>query len=136
MDDKNKMRISDYVVNGMIFIAIALLSYLFIFIWGGAVLSILDDKNYKSLGGLFIVTGIVIIIYGRWMKYVGSYRNPNVIEFYKRLRKKQELNEKLIFHERALVWVDNGYLVKTCNRIGLFLILAGTMIFIVVANIL
>ncbi|RZV19766.1 hypothetical protein [Aliarcobacter butzleri] len=61
MDDKNKMRISDYVVNGMIFIAIALLSYLFIFIWGGAVLLILDDKNYKSLGGLFIVTGIVII---------------------------------------------------------------------------
>jgi len=28
---------------------------------GGAVLLILDDKNYKSLGGLFIVTGIVII---------------------------------------------------------------------------
>ncbi|MPL92804.1 hypothetical protein [Aliarcobacter butzleri] len=70
------------------------------------------------------------------MKYVGSYRNPNVIEFYKRLRKKQELNEKLIFHERALVWVDNGYLVKTCNRIGLFFILAGAIIFIVVANIL
>ncbi|MPL92805.1 hypothetical protein SDC9_38919 [bioreactor metagenome] len=36
MDNKNKMRISDYVVNGMIFIAIALLSYLFIFIWGGS----------------------------------------------------------------------------------------------------
>ncbi|MBL3521042.1 hypothetical protein H0A43_11205 [Arcobacter lanthieri] len=136
MDDKNKMRISDYVVNGMIFIAIALLSYLFIFIWGGLVLSILDDKNYKSLGGLFIVTGIVIIIYGRWMKYVASYRNANVIEFYKRLRKKQELNEKLIFHERALVWVDNGYLVKTCNRIGLLFILAGAIIFIVAADIL
>ncbi|WP_419678059.1 hypothetical protein ACN2EN_01370 [Aliarcobacter lanthieri] len=103
MDDKNKMRISDYIMNGMIFIAIALLSYLFIFIWGGAVLLILDDKNYKSLEGLFILTGIVIIIYGYWMKYVGSYKNPNVIEFYKRLRKKQELNEKLIFHERALV---------------------------------
>ncbi|WP_418187016.1 hypothetical protein [Aliarcobacter lanthieri] len=136
MDDKNKMRISDYVVNGMIFIAIALLSYLFIFIWGGLVLSILDDKNFKSLGGLFIVTGIVIIIYGRWMKYVASYRNANVIEFYKRLRKKQELNEKLIFHERALVWVDNGYLVKTCNRIGLLFILAGAIIFIVAADIL
>ncbi|MCT7908278.1 hypothetical protein N5915_01785 [Arcobacter lacus] len=136
MDDKNKMRISDYVVNGMIFIAIALLSYLFIFIWGGAVIILLDDKDYATLGLLFILTGIVIIIYGRWMKYVGSYRNPNVIEFYKKLRKKQELNEKLIFHERALVWVDNGYLVKTCNRIGLFLILSGVIIFIVVANIL
>ena len=128
MDDKNKMRISDYVVNGMIFIAIALLSYLFIFIWGKAEIILLDDKDYATLGLLFILTGIVIIIYGRWMKYVGSYRNPNVIEFYKRLRKKQELNEKLIFHERALVWVDNGYLVKTCNRIGLLFILAGIVI--------
>lgn len=128
MDDKNKMRISDYVLNGMIFIAIALLSYLFIFIWGKAVIILLDDKDYTTLGLLFILTGIVIIIYGRWMKYVGSYRNPNVIEFYKRLRKKQELNEKLIFHERALVWVDNGYLVKTCNRIGLLFILAGIVI--------
>ncbi|QNK85997.1 hypothetical protein QT384_00570 [Arcobacter cryaerophilus gv. pseudocryaerophilus] len=128
MDDKNKMRISDYVLNGMIFIAIALLSYLFIFIWGKAVIILLDDKDYATLGLLFILTGIVIIIYGRWMKYVGSYRNPNVIEFYKRLRKKQELNEKLIFHERALVWVDNGYLVKTCNRIGLLFILAGIVI--------
>ncbi len=128
MDDKNKMRILDYVLNGMIFIAIALLSYLFIFIWGKAVIILLDDKDYATLGLLFILTGIVIIIYGRWMKYVGSYRNPNVIEFYKRLRKKQELNEKLIFHERALVWVDNGYLVKTCNRIGLLFILAGIVI--------
>ena len=128
MDDKNKMRISDYVLNGMIFIAIALLSYLFIFIWGKAVIILLGDKDYATLGLLFILTGIVIIIYGRWMKYVGSYRNPNVIEFYKRLRKKQELNEKLIFHERALVWVDNGYLVKTCNRIGLLFILAGIVI--------
>ena len=128
MDDKNKMRISDYVLNGMIFIAIAILSYLFIFIWGKAVIILLDDKDYATLGLLFILTGIVIIIYGRWMKYVGSYRNPNVIEFYKRLRKKQELNEKLIFHERALVWVDNGYLVKTCNRIGLLFILAGIVI--------
>ena len=128
MDDKNKMRISDYVLNGMIFIAIALSSYLFIFIWGKAVIILLDEKDYATLGLLFILTGIVIIIYGRWMKYVGSYRNPNVIEFYKRLRKKQELNEKLIFHERALVWVDNGYLVKTCNRIGLLFILAGIVI--------
>ncbi|WP_066152399.1 hypothetical protein [Aliarcobacter cryaerophilus] len=128
MDDKNKMRISDYVVNGMIFIAIALLSYLFIFIWGKAVIILLDDKDYATLGLLFILTGIVIIIYGYWMKYVANYRNPNVIEFYKRLRKKQELNEKLIFHERALVWVDNGYLVKTCNRIGLLFILAGIVI--------
>ncbi len=128
MDDKNKMRISDYVLNGMIFIAIALLSYLFIFIWGKAVIILLDDKDYATLGLLFILTGIVIIIYGRWMKYVGSYRNPNVIEFYKRLRKKQELNEKLIFHKKALVWVDNGYLVKTCNRIGLLFILAGIVI--------
>lgn len=128
MDDKNKMRISDYVVNGMIFIAIALLSYLFIFIWGKAVIILLDDKDYATLGLLFILTGIVIIIYGYWMKYVANYRNPNVIEFYKRLRKKKELNEKLIFHERALVWVDNGYLVKTCNRIGLLFILAGIVI--------
>ena len=128
MDDKNKMRISDYVLNGMIFIAIALLSYLFIFIWGKAVIILLDDKDYATLGLLFILTGIVIIIYGYWMKYVANYRNPNVIEFYKRLRKKQELNEKLIFHERALVWVDNGYLVKTCNRIGLLFILAGIVI--------
>ncbi|MCG3691564.1 hypothetical protein [Aliarcobacter butzleri] len=136
MDDKNKMRISDYVVNGMMFIAIAIWSYIFIFIWGGAVLSILNDKNYKSLGGLFIATGVFIIIFGYWFRYVVSYRNPNVIEFYKRLRKKQELNEKLILHERALVWVDNGYLVKTCNRIGLFFIISGVIIFIVVANIL
>ncbi|AGR76822.1 hypothetical protein A7H1H_0499 [Aliarcobacter butzleri 7h1h] len=136
MDDKNKMRISDYVVNGMMFISIAIWSYIFIFIWGKAVIILLDDKDYATLGLLFILTGIVIIIYGYWMKYVVSYRNPNVIEFYKRLRKKQELNEKLIFHERALVWVDNGYLVKTCNRIGLLFILAGAIIFIVVANIL
>lgn len=136
MDDKNKMRISDYVVNGMMFISIAIWSYIFIFIWGKAVIILLDDKDYATLGLLFILTGIVIIIYGYWMKYVVSYRNPNVIEFYKRLRKKQELNEKLIFHERALVWVDNGYLVKTCNRIGLLFILAGVIIFIVVANIL
>ena len=136
MDNKNKMRISDYVVNGMIFISIAIWSYIFIFIWGKAVIILLDDKDYATLGLLFILTGIVIIIYGYWMKYVVSYRNPNVIEFYKRLRKKQELNEKLILHERALVWVDNGYLVKTCNRIGLLFILAGAIIFIVVANIL
>lgn len=136
MDNKNKMRISDYVVNGMMFISIAIWSYIFIFIWGKAVIILLDDKDYATLGLLFILTGIVIIIYGYWMKYVVSYRNPNVIEFYKRLRKKQELNEKLVFHERALVWVDNGYLVKTCNRIGLFFILAGAIIFIVVANIL
>ncbi|MDN5054875.1 hypothetical protein [Aliarcobacter butzleri] len=136
MDDKNKMRISDYVVNGMMFISIAIWSYIFIFIWGKAVIILLDDKDYATLGLLFILTGIVIIIYGYWMKYVVSYRNPNVIEFYKRLRKKQELNEKLIFHERALVWVDNGYLVKTCNRIGLLFILAGAIIFIVAADIL
>ncbi|MCR8709355.1 hypothetical protein [Aliarcobacter butzleri] len=136
MDDKNKMRISDYVVNGMMFISIAIWSYIFIFIWGKAVIILLDDKDYATLGLLFILTGIVIIIYGYWMKYVVSYRNPNVIEFYKRLRKKQELNEKLIFHERALVWVDNGYLVKTCNRIGLLFILSGVIIFIVAADIL
>ncbi|RBQ27221.1 hypothetical protein [Arcobacter sp. CECT 9188] len=136
MDDKNKMRISDYVLNGMMFIAIGIWSYIFIFIWGGLVLSILDDKNYKSLGGLFIATGVFIIIFGYWFRYVVSYRNANVIEFYKRLRKKQELNEKLILHERALVWVDNGYLVKTCNRIGLLFILAGAIIFIVAADIL
>ncbi|WP_418180027.1 hypothetical protein ACNSOL_06940 [Aliarcobacter lanthieri] len=130
MDDKNKMRISDYVLNGMIYVFIFNLLFISYF-WVGVVYLFIKKENYKTLIFVLVLSGIIVIVFGYWFKYMAGYRNPFVVEFYERLRKKQELNEKLIFHEKALVWVDNGYLVKTCNIVGFLLVLIGAIIYIV-----
>ncbi|WP_418187018.1 hypothetical protein [Aliarcobacter lanthieri] len=130
----SKMRISDYLMMGILFLGIAIWSYIFIFIWGKAVIILLDDKNYETLGLLFILTGIFSIIFGYFFKiWVSSRINvtQDMNEFYQKLREKYKSNEKIHLNYKIDLWIIDGYSIKIGNRIGIALIFIGVIIYIV-----
>lgn len=126
MDDKNKMRISDYIMNGMIYIFIFNLLFLSYF-WVGVVYLFIYEKEYSTVSILLILSGLVVIAFGYLVKYTKISGNK-VENFYNKLKKKQELNEKLIFHEKVTIWIDRGCLIKICNLIGMVLICIGVIL--------
>ncbi|MCG3661909.1 hypothetical protein L5F37_00715 [Aliarcobacter butzleri] len=133
MDDKNKIKVSDYFMTGTLFLGIAIWSYIFIFIWGKAVIILLDDKNYETLGLLFILTGIFIIIFGYFFKtWVSSRVNAtqDMKEFYQKLREKYKSNEKIHLNYKIDILVIDGYSIKIGNRIGITLLSIGAIIYI------
>ena len=133
MDNKNKIKVSDYFMTGTLFLGIAIWSYIFIFICGKAVIILLDDKNYETLGLLFILTGIFIIIFGYFFKtWVSSRVNAtqDMKEFYQKLREKYKSNEKIHLNYKIDILVIDGYSIKIGNRIGITLLSIGAIIYI------
>ncbi|RBQ27217.1 hypothetical protein [Arcobacter sp. CECT 9188] len=130
----NKIKVSDYFMTGILFLGIAIWSYIFIFIWGKAVIILLEDKDYETLGLLFILTGILSIIFGYFFKtWVSSRVNvtQDMNEFYQKLRERYKSNEKIHLNYKIDLWIIDGYSIKIGNRIGIALIFIGVIIYIV-----
>lgn len=87
---------------------------------------------------ILILIGVVIVIFGYWSKakvYNFNRASPLVEETSKKIREKRVLNEKLTFNQKATLWVEDGYGVRLCNKIGFTIILIG-IIFLVINKII
>ena len=140
MNDKNKMRISDYFNNLLLFTNIVLWIFIIYVIFISLIIGNILDKDYKTLIIVLISLGIIIIIFGYWFyTKINAFResSESVGESVELLVKRRTLNEKLrIIEKLALHLYEDKYSIKIGNRIGLFFILSGVIIFIVVADIL
>ena len=79
---------------------------------------------------IWILIGIGIIIIGYWSKlhvYRWNIASPLVEETSKRIREKRLLNEKLTLNQRATLWIEDGYGVKLCNKIGAMIIIIAIL---------
>ncbi len=79
---------------------------------------------------IWILIGIGIIIFGYWIKLFNDSSNrasPPGEEPVIRIRKKRLLNQKLTLNERANLWIEDGYGVKLCNRIGAIMIIIAIL---------
>ncbi len=79
---------------------------------------------------IWILIGIGIIIFGYWFKtsvYSFNRASPLVEETSRKTREKRLLNEKLTLNERATLWVEDGYGVKLCNKIGAMIIIIAIL---------
>ena len=79
---------------------------------------------------IWILIGIGIIIIGYWSKlyvYRWNRASPLVEETSKRIREKRLLNEKLTLNQRATLWIEDGYGVKLCNKIGAMIIIIAIL---------
>ncbi|WP_418186393.1 hypothetical protein [Aliarcobacter lanthieri] len=122
----SKMKYSDYMMNGMIYTIIGM--YLFIlYFWFGVIFLYIYEREYSTVSILLILSGVVVIAFGYLVKYTKISGNK-VENFYNKLKKKQELNERLIFHEKVTIWIDRGCLIKICNIIGMVLICIGVIL--------
>ena len=79
---------------------------------------------------IWILIGIGIVIFGYWSKlyvYRWNRASPLVEETSKRIREKRLLNEKLTLNQRATLWIEDGYGVKLCNKIGAMIIIIAIL---------
>lgn len=79
---------------------------------------------------IWILIGIGIIIIGYWFKLFNDSYNrasPPGEEPVIRIRKKRLLNQKLTLNERANLWIEDGYGVKLCNKIGAMIIIIAIL---------
>lgn len=79
---------------------------------------------------IWILIGIGIVIFGYWLKLFNDSYNrasPPGEEPVIRIRKKRLLNQKLTLNEKANLWIEDGYGVKLCNRIGVIMIIIAIL---------
>ncbi len=78
---------------------------------------------------IWILIGIGIIIIGYWSKlYINSFnRSPYVKETIEKLKNKQILKENLSFGQKTTLWIEDGYGVKLCNKIGAMIIIIAIL---------
>lgn len=79
---------------------------------------------------IWILIAIGIVIFGYWSKlyvYNMNRASPLVEETSKKTREKRLLNEKLTLNQRATLWVEDGYGVKLCNKIGAMIIIIAIL---------
>jgi heme/copper-type cytochrome/quinol oxidase subunit 1 len=90
-------------------------------------------EKYGDLVFILIFVGIFIMLFGYWSKWkVYSFNRASqlVEETSIKTRKKIELNEKLTLNERINLWIEDGYGVKLCNKIGAIMIVLAIVVFI------
>ncbi|MCG3653500.1 hypothetical protein PJV97_06520 [Aliarcobacter butzleri] len=101
--------------------------------WVRIVFSSIEDKDYGLLSFFLILSGIVVIIFG-YLATIELYNlnraSPYAVEMSELLIKKRELNEKLTMNEKVTLWIEDGYGIKFCNRLGLILVLIGIIVYI------
>ncbi|AGR76820.1 hypothetical protein A7H1H_0497 [Aliarcobacter butzleri 7h1h] len=131
----NKMKISDYFNNTLLFINIVLWIFIIYVIFVSLIIGNILDKDYKTLIILLISLGIIIIIFGYWFyAKINAFRksSESVGESVELLVKKRTSKDKLkIVEKLALYLYEDKYSIKIGNRIGIALIFIGGIIYIV-----
>ncbi|MCR8709357.1 hypothetical protein [Aliarcobacter butzleri] len=134
MDDKNKMKVSDYFNNLLLFTNIVLWIFIIYVIFISLIIGNILDEDYKTLIIVLISLGIIIIIFGYWFyTKINAFRksSESVGESVELLVKRRTLNEKLTIIEKlALHLYEDKYSIKIGNRIGIILISIGAIIYI------
>lgn len=90
-------------------------------------------EKYEDLVFILILVGIFIIVFGYWSKwkvYSFNRASPLVEETSRKTREKIALDEKLTFNERINLWIEDGYGIKFCNKIGVIMIVIAIVVFI------
>ncbi|RBQ27216.1 hypothetical protein [Arcobacter sp. CECT 9188] len=115
--------------NIMIYIFIFIYLYV-IYLWGREILSLFLKKDYELLFLAFIVSGIVVMIFGYWVKLRLASSQLDAKEEIELIKIKIISKEKITLRERLglLLYEDN---VKICKRIGITLLSIGAIIYIV-----
>ncbi|MCG3659943.1 hypothetical protein AB0W31_01540 [Aliarcobacter butzleri] len=100
-----------------------------IYLWGREILSLFLKKDYELLFLAFIVSGIVVIIFGYWVKLRLASSQLDAKEEIELIKIKIISKEKITLRERLglFLYEDN---VKTCNRVGIILLFIGVIIYI------
>ncbi|MPL73910.1 hypothetical protein SDC9_19719 [bioreactor metagenome] len=100
-----------------------------IYLWGREILSLFLKKDYEILFLAFIVSGIVVMIFGYWVKLRLASSQLDAKEEIELIKIKIISKEKITLRERLglFLYEDN---VKICNRIGIILISIGAIIYI------
>lgn len=114
--------------NIMIYIFIFIYLYV-IYLWGREILSLFLKKDYEILFLAFIVSGIVVMIFGYWVKLRLASSQLDAKEEIELIKIKIISKEKITLRERLglFLYEDN---VKICNRIGITLLFIGAIIYI------
>ena len=100
-----------------------------IYLWGREILSLFLKKDYEILFLAFIVSGIVVMIFGYWVKLRLASSQLDAKEEIELIKIKIISKEKITLRERLglFLYEDN---VKICNRIGIILLFIGVIIYI------
>ncbi|MDN5105193.1 hypothetical protein O8C79_07810 [Aliarcobacter butzleri] len=100
-----------------------------IYLWGREILSLFLKKDYELLFLAFIVSGIVVMIFGYWVKLRLASSQLDAKEEIELIKIKIISKERITLKERLglFLYEDN---VKICNRIGIILISIGAIIYI------
>ncbi|MCG3691566.1 hypothetical protein [Aliarcobacter butzleri] len=100
-----------------------------IYLWGREILSLFLKKDYELLFLAFIVSGIVVIIFGYWIKLRAISSQLDAKEEIELIKIKIISKERITLRERLglFLYEDN---VKTCNRVGIILLFIGVIIYI------
>ncbi|MCT7908280.1 hypothetical protein N5915_01795 [Arcobacter lacus] len=100
-----------------------------IYLWGREILSLFLKKDYELLFLAFIVSGIVVMIFGYWVKLRLASSQLDAKEEIELIKIKIISKEKITLRERLglFLYEDN---VKICNRIGIILLFIGAIIYV------